>query len=260
MVLHVFSFIVLWYNPPGQDLDKKDYKVTWIKLSRGAGGTSTTASYENTTALPKSTVREQKLAITEKALDKTGSDLESHKTETKKTAPQLQSQKRTAENAGIKIKSSDSKKTPVTTSKMKDALARIDQDLKQREVDMSVAQAKTGETGQSPYGSDTGTDTDPATIAYCNTIERMIRQKWLNYTSQYTNPLIAKISVRISPQGKIIRTLIEQTSGNGSFDESAKRAIILSEPYPTPPTTISNEVLTEGIEFTFSPKGVSGEF
>ena len=71
IVFHIIAVYVVWFSPIAKnDLNKRDYKVTWIKLSKGDGGTNKTASLKNTKALPQSTIREQKLALKNKAQTK----------------------------------------------------------------------------------------------------------------------------------------------------------------------------------------------
>lgn len=257
LIIHVAIIALMWFNPAFNFSAEKPYKVTWLKLSRGDGGTNKKANLKNTKNLPQSTIREQKQALKELAKDKTGSDLKSKQSETKKTTPQNESQKRTADNAGINLNKTITKKT-TNDVRMNDALARIDQQLKQREVDMSSAQVKTNDTGQSQWGSDEGSDIDPALVMYYNTIKRKISREWSLAKSEYTKALRAKIDVIIDPSGNIIRSTLNSSSGDGSFDDSALRAIKNSAPFPPPPDSIKGEVIREGFTFEFTPASVTG--
>jgi len=258
IVFHIIAVYVVWFSPIAKnDLNKRDYKVTWIKLSKGDGGTNKTASLKNTKALPQSTIREQKLALKEQSTDKKGSDLRSHKSETKKQVKQLPSQKKTSNKGGINL-NKKSKKRPKTKSIMANALARIDQELKQREVEMTVAQAKSEDTGQSPFGTDKGSEIVPALISYYNKLKRKINNEWVLAKGEFAGPLVAKIVVMINSNGAILKSHFKKSSGDGSFDASAMRALKRSAPFPIPPTSIRSEALSEGFLIEFNPKKVTG--
>ena len=252
--VHIVVMFLLWLNPTFK-LHEKDYKVTWIQLSRGDGGNSPFASFKKSKTLPKSTLREQKKAIRELSKGKEGTDLQTKDAQTKQTVVQKYSQKRTSETGGINL----DKTNKTNNSQIDDALARIDQQLKQREVDLSVAQTKEGETGQSPFGSDKGSNADPELIAYYNTIKRKITQEWMISKGDVSGDLITQITVMIDANGNILRSQFKLSSGDGSFDESAMRAIRNTAPFPIPPASIRDEALTEGFLIEFNPQTVTGK-
>ncbi len=259
VVIHAIIIVLLWFNPNFNFRDEKPYKVTWLKLSRGDGGTSKKASLKETKNLPQSTLREQKQALKELAKDKTGSDLKSKQSETKKTVQQKDSQKRTADNAGVNITKKTTPVTKKTDATINDALARIDQQLKQREVDLSSAQVKTNETGQSPWGSDEGSETDPALILYYNTIKRKINKEWILSKGDFTGALRTRIVVLIDGNGNVMSSTYKSTSGDGSFDESAMQALRRAAPFPIPPESIRQEAVSEGFLIEFNPNAVTGK-
>jgi len=254
VIIHVLVILSFWISPSWfiRPLEKQ-YKVTWLKLSKGDGGSSLKSSYKKSKNLPQSTIREQKKALKELSKSKKGSDLKTHESKTKKSVVQKWSNKKTAKSGGLNIKKKSGKK-----SRISDALARIDQQLDQREVDMSVAQANTTETGQSPWGSTTGTKTDPALIGYYNTIKRKINKEWVLAKGDFTGTLRTKIVVRIDGRGNVIKSQFKRTSGDGSFDASAMRAIKNSAPFPIPPQSIRREALAEGFLIEFNPNTVTG--
>lgn len=254
--IHIVAMFLFWFSPPVKIADEKDYKVTWIRLSRGDGGLSPIASFKKSKTLPQSTLREQKKAIRELSKGKEGTDLLTKETQTKQTVVQKYSQKRTSETGGINL---DKTKTTPKTTQIDDALARIDQQLKQREVDLSVAQAKDGETGQSPFGSDKGSNTSSELVAYYNTIKRKITREWMISKGDVSGDLVTQIIVMIDANGNILRSQFKLTSGDGSFDESAMRAIRHTAPFPIPPQGIRNEALTEGFLIEFNPQTVTGK-
>ncbi|MBU1918644.1 TonB C-terminal domain-containing protein [bacterium] len=258
LIFHIVVIYALWYKAPQRDMRPKNYKVTWLKLSKGDGGTSETASFENSENLPQSTVREQRMAMRDQSMDKEGADLKSHRSETKTTVKQKESLKKTSDKGGVNLNKKKKTTPPKKNSRISDALSRIDDELKQRTVDMSVAQAKQGETGQSPWGSDKGSNVNASLITYYNQIKRKIDKEWVLSKGEFSGQLIATIVVMIDSSGNILRSRLKKTSGDGSFDASAMRAIKRSAPFPIPPTSIRSEAINEGFLIEFNPKQVSG--
>ncbi len=235
----------------------KATKITMIRLSRGDGGTNRFANLKDSKFLPQSTLREQKKAIRDKAKGKTGTDLTSNQSKSKiKSQDKVETLGRTADKAGVNI---NKKATPATQKAETDAMAMIDKLIEQREVDLSTAQAKKGESGQSPWGGDIGDEVDPQVITYYNTLKRRIQKEWVLSGSDYAGgTLSTKIVVLIDGEGNVISADFEKSSGDGSFDDSAMRALKKASPFPIPPDTVKNEALTEGFEFEFKPGMVSG--
>lgn len=256
MFVHLVIFVFVWMSPSFQFEEKDDYKVTFIQLSKGDGGTNLNANFKNTKSLPSSTLKEQKQALKNQKFDKQGKDLISKESTTKKDLKQKFSQKRTSDTGGIKL---SGKSTPKSNTRVDDALARIDQQLKQREVKIESAQAKDGDTGQSPFGSAKGTAIDPALVMYYNTVKRKINNEWVVSKSEFEGSLVTTIVVMIDARGNILRTAFKKPSGNGSFDDSAMRAVRRSAPFPTPPDSIKQEAVTEGFLIEFNPTSVSGK-
>ncbi|MBF0106062.1 MAG: TonB C-terminal domain-containing protein [Deltaproteobacteria bacterium] len=255
-MVHLISMAFLLYSPSlFHKEDIKPYKVTWIRLSKGDGGTNPESNFKKAKGLPSSTVREQK-SLEKIAKDFEGMDLQSKQALTKKLYQQKISQKKTSDDGGLNLEKKKVTKKVVT--KMDDAIARIDQQLKQREVDMSAGQTKDGDTGQSPDGSDKGSNVDAALIMYSNAITRKIKNQWNVAKRDFSGDLLAEILVTIDARGNILRTIFKTASGNGSFDSSAMRAIKRATPFPAPPDSIKSEVLTEGFQIKFDPSGVTG--
>lgn len=252
--VHLVIFSFIWMGPGFQFEEKDDYKVTFVQLSKGDGGTNLNANFKNSKSLPTSTLKEQKQALKDQKFDKTGKDLKSNTSTTKKDLRQRTSQKRTADDGGVKL----DKTTTKTTSRVSDALARIDQQLKQREVKLESSQAKEGDTGQSPFGSIKGSSIDPALVMYYNIIKRKINNEWVVSKSEFSGTLVTRIVVLIDARGNIIRTAFKKPSGNGSFDDSAMRAIKRSAPFPVPPDSIKQEAVSEGFLIEFNPNSVTG--
>lgn len=256
LLVHFLIFAILWLDPSFEKKIGKTYKVTFVQLSKGDGGTSLSASFKNAKNLPTSTLREQKKALLHKSRSKKGSDLRTHESQTKKSVIQKWSEKRTSDKGGINIKKT---KKPVKKTRISDALARIDQRLDQRKVKIEASQTKTtGESGQSEFGGAKGTRVDPALVQYYNTIKRKINREWVVSKSEFSGPLRTKIVVMIDARGNILRSRFKRGSGNGSFDASAMRAVRRSAPFPSPPSSIRNEALSEGFLIEFNPNSVTG--
>lgn len=252
--LHAVIVFVLFYSPVFHDQPKKVYKVTFVSLSKGEFGTNLKANVKKQKKLPSSTVREQKYAKKDLANDKTGQDLRSKKSKTKKTVKQKLSKKRTSDKGGINIKKRSTKK-PILSSKSRinNALARIDNQLKQRKISIATNYDKSKDTGQSPDGGNSGVNVRQELIRYYSRVKRKISNRWSVSKKDYDGSLITKIAVRIDAKGNILRSSYRKTSGNGSFDASAMRAIRGAAPFPTPPAAIRNEALTEGFLIEFNP-------
>lgn len=166
---------------------------------------------------------------------------------------QKYSQKRTSDKGGVNIKKKKTKRTSKTQQSINNALARIDNQLKQREVKLAMAQTKDGTSGQSPDGGSIGSKIDKSLIQYYSAVKRKINRQWIATKGSYQETLIAKIYVRIDARGNILRSSFRKTSGNGSFDSSAMRAIRGAAPFPSPPPSIRHEAVTEGFLIEFNP-------
>lgn len=255
--LHIVIFLFLFFNPDFDFGWQKETKITWIKLSKGDGGTNKKANFKNSKTLPDATIREQQNTLRDLAKDQKGKDLISHQSQTKKTQDIKTkiSQKKTSDDGGINL----NKKTTVPQkTRIDDALARIDQQLQQRQVDLTAAQARKEDTGQSPWGSNEGSDVDPALMVYYNTLKKKINREWVISKGEYSEVLKTQIIVMIDANGNVLRTSYKTTSGDGSFDDSALRALKKSAPFPIPPQSIRDEALTEGFLIEFNPKTVTG--
>ena len=76
-IIHGSIFVTLVNETPEKE-DIKPHKVTWLKLSKGDGGTNTKANFKKTKSLPKSTVSEQKKALKDLYKDRIGKSFQSH--------------------------------------------------------------------------------------------------------------------------------------------------------------------------------------
>lgn len=70
---------------------------------------------------------------------------------------------------------------------------------------------------------------------YYSIIGQKIWQQWVVPDFKTSGLEMAKISIRISKDGKVISREIEKSSGNALFDRSAMKAISKASPLPPPP-------------------------
>ena len=264
---HVLGILFMYFSPSFRLPEPRETKITWIKLSRGDGGTNVKPQLKKLDKLPDSTVREQKEALKKLELLK---KLQETKDAKKLEIPKADVAKKEVDKKTIKIgkQKPPPQKKPVAQqmSRIDQALAGIDEQLKNRDdqilqikkTTVGVAQAKDNNTGQSVWGGDEGSNIDAALIQYYNAIKRKINREWILARQDFSGNLITKIVVMIDAGGGVTRTWFKKTSGDGSFDESALRAIKKAAPYPAPPQSIRDEAMTEGFLIEFNPKTVTG--
>jgi len=236
---------------------RQETKVTWIKLSKGTG--LDLSPFKKTKDMPFSTIREQKAALKELAKDKTGNDSKSVKSPLEKKYPlDDMSQKRASPDGGINL---EQKKAP-RERRIDDAIARVEEELKKRQVEIEAAQIEKEGQGQSPYCSLDVTDSEmnPLLITYYGEIKKRINEQWIVTPKKLEEGQVlrAKINVLISGEGSVISASYESKSGDTSFDLSAMRAIERAAPFPPPPDLIRNEAVFEGFLIEFSPRSVVG--
>lgn len=267
LIGHVVLIVLLYLSPSFRLPEPKETKVTWIKLSRGDGGTNAKAQLKEIKKLPDSTVREQRDALKKLELLK---KLKETKNAKKLEIPKSEVAKQVVDKKTIKIgkKPPPPQKNPVAQkrSQIDEALAKIDEQLKNREdeilqirkTEVGVAQAKDKNTGQSVFGGEEGNVLDPALIQYYNAVKKKINREWILARQDFSGNIVTKIVVMINGSGQVTRTWFKKTSGDGSFDDSALRAIKKAAPYPPPPQSIREEALTEGFMIEFNPRTVTG--
>lgn len=259
---HIVFLLLILYSPSLFDLlPHKKTKITWIKLTKGTGEQPSDAAFKKAKGMPESTLREQKEALKEKAKDKKGKDKKSLESPVKKKPPvEEYSQKRASPDGAVQFKS----KPGTEERKMEEALARVEQQLEKRKVEIEAAQIEKEGTGQSPYGSldVTQGETNPVLVAYYEAVKRKINEQWITTPKQVEAGIVLKtqINVMIDSLGKLIEASYETRSGDSSFDLSAMRAVERAAPFPPPPQEIKDETITEGFLIEFNPRNVVGSF
>lgn len=264
MAAHLAVFFVLligWENEPMP----LPTKITYIRLSKGLGGTNLTANMGDEKGMPQNTAAEQKEALKQLAKLK---ELPKKKPQPTLPPPDTKIGKETAQpppnKKTIKIGTDKEKTAPkLPATKTDSALAKINERLHAREqsvadIKIGTGQSKGGESGQSPWGGATGDDVSKDLVAYFNRVRASVSSSWSSRKGAYQGKtLTASITVRVSGGGGIVSSSFARTSGNGSFDEATMRAV-RSARLPAPPASIRADIMSKGFRFVFTPRGVSG--
>lgn len=85
-------------------------------------------------------------------------------------------------------------------------------------------------------GSPDGAPIDPEHAAWIRRAKLHVTRNWVLASGFRTQPLSARVTVRLDPQGRVLGApRVTDSSGNPWYDESALRAIEKSDPLPPPP-------------------------
>jgi TonB family protein len=123
------------------------------------------------------------------------------------------------------------------------------------EIGKTPAPGKPG--GGNPYGYDNvftsggiGKGVPDADLsAYYNEIWKRIRSVWAIPEGLKSSSLSTVYGIRIDRQGRIVDVWMESGSGNGTFDDSAFRAIKKADPLPPIPDKYTDITMDMGIRF-----------
>ncbi|MBI2082718.1 MAG: TonB C-terminal domain-containing protein [Deltaproteobacteria bacterium] len=248
--MHAGIFIFLIASPflPFKPYSRRNEKVTWINLPKGATGLPAT-SMKKSEWLPKSTIQEQKKPLLEKEEPQKKTPSMTYKTNEK---PKEKGVKK------LKEKTEEEKK-------MEEILSRAKQEVTKRKVaEPEAAQIVKGTQGGVPYGSTQGPFSSPNDLEraqYTLEVRNLIVKEWIPplNTRSPSLGLICKVIVRINERGEVIETRWDQRSGNESFDLSALRAIMKASPLKPPPERLKMEAIHEGFIFEFHPALLNGQ-
>jgi TonB family protein len=92
--------------------------------------------------------------------------------------------------------------------------------------------------------------------AYYDQVERAVRENWIppqnmNFDEESA---IAVVSLTLLPDGRVVKSYIEETSGDPQFDQSVMRAILKSTPFPPPPIGLKQQSFDLGLRFHSTPQ------
>jgi TonB family protein len=62
------------------------------------------------------------------------------------------------------------------------------------------------------------------------------------------------VSLTLLPDGRVLKSYIEETSGDPQFDQSVMRAILKSTPFPPPPIGLKQQRFDLGLRFHSTPQ------
>ena len=115
----------------------------------------------------------------------------------------------------------------------------------------------------SPQGSSSGgsgweeRQKEVAYSEYYDRVERAVRGNWIppqTLTNIKERSVMTVVSLTLLADGRVLRSYIEETSGNPQFDESVMRAILKSTPFPPPPVGLRHDRFELGLRFHSTPQ------
>jgi colicin import membrane protein len=91
--------------------------------------------------------------------------------------------------------------------------------------------------------------------AYYDQVERAVRENWIppqdmNFEEESA---MTVVSLTLLPDGRVLKSYIEETSGDPKFDQSVMRAILKSTPFPPPPIGLKQQRFDLGLRFHSTP-------
>jgi len=91
--------------------------------------------------------------------------------------------------------------------------------------------------------------------AYYDQVERAVRENWIPpQDMNFEAPsAITVVSLTLLPDGRVLKSYIEETSGDPKFDQSVMRAILKSTPFPPPPIGLKQQSFDLGLRFHSTP-------
>jgi len=91
--------------------------------------------------------------------------------------------------------------------------------------------------------------------AYYDQVERAVRENWIPpQDMNFEAPsAITVVSLTLLPDGRVLKSYIEETSGDPKFDQSVMRAILKSTPFPPPPIGLKQQRFDLGLRFHSTP-------
>ncbi len=188
-----------------------------------------------------------------------------------KSVPSKEVTSAPAKNKPIPIKKEDlvslsKKKVPEKKGTNEDELQSLQEKIRniKRKVEYldvsksaagSTAGSGTGRTGLAGFGEGGGGGVvDPVMQKYHVDIREKIAAAWRKPVSAKKG-LETLLTIKVRRDGVVVDINIDQPSGNRTYDESIRRAIMAAEPLPRIPASIREENLELG--FRFRPEDLS---
>lgn len=93
--------------------------------------------------------------------------------------------------------------------------------------------------------------------AYYDQVERAVRENWIPPQDMDFDEETAMtvVSITLLPDGRVLKSTIEESSGDPQFDQSVMRAILKSTPFPPPPIGgLKQQNFDLGLRFHSTPQ------
>jgi TonB family protein len=92
--------------------------------------------------------------------------------------------------------------------------------------------------------------------AYYDQVERAVRGNWIEppHMDFENESAMTVVSLTLLPDGRVLKSYIEETSGDPLFDQSVMKAILKSTPFPPPPIGLKQQSFDLGLRFHSTPQ------
>jgi colicin import membrane protein len=171
------------------------------------------------------------------------------KQEAEKPQPPKKAPEKKVEKKPEKPAPTQKKPEPPPEQVLEEALARIQKRAGSRD---KVA-------ANVPEGTSSGWEERQKEIeysAYYNQVERAVRENWIPPQNMdfEKGPAMTVVSLTLLPDGRVLKSYIEESSGDPHFDQSVMRAILKSTPFPPPPIGLKQQNFELGLRFHSTPQ------
>ncbi len=263
LLLHLALFASLAIVPGLRlPISEKPMRVTWVELPKGTSE-DIDLNIKKSEGMPKSTIEEQKNAPIPEQPPKQEPLVATKPPEAQKLAEAKKTEvprpKMEITDKNTKVRRADQPPKPASDRKIQNALAKIDQQLKERTVVPEAAQVKESGGGYKYGTSDKPlrvSPSDPEYLKYQAMLRYKIMREWI-VPATYADAagrMNAKVEVMINMDGEVVSVQWASASGNASFDQSAVRAVKKASPFPKPPDRLAWEAYNEGFLVEFDPR------
>jgi colicin import membrane protein len=92
--------------------------------------------------------------------------------------------------------------------------------------------------------------------AYYDKVERAVRENWIPPQDMdlEKGSEMTVVSLTLLPDGRVLKSYVEESSGDPHFDQSVMRAILKSTPFPPPPIGLKQQSFELGLRFHSTPQ------
>ncbi len=91
---------------------------------------------------------------------------------------------------------------------------------------------------------------------YYDQVEQRVRENWIppKNMEQNRRDVMTVVSIALLPDGRVLESFIEESSGDPLFDQSVMRALLKSAPLPPPPMGLRQGRYELGLRFHSQPR------